>query len=235
MRLVGVSGRPSRRLLEACAGFGVGLVRARTGPECAAGARLVARDVARRLEPGRVAVVEGPSGSGKSVLLAALARRLGARAMRADDLPPADPALALVDLVGDSTARALAVLARAGLADATILARRAGELSDGQRWRLDLARLLERAEAGPGAWLLIDEFAGLLDDATAMGVSLTLSRWARAVGVRVVVATVRPGPARWLAPQLVVRAGLGGALDGVHDRPGTGPRPPGPSDRAGRR
>lgn len=235
MRIVGVSAPPSRRLLEACAGFGIGLARTRTGPGCARAARDTARALVRRLEPGRVAVIEGPSGSGKSVLLRRLGALLGARAMRLHDLPPADPALALIDVVGGSTARSLALLSRAGLADATILARRVAELSDGQRWRLDLARLLERAEPSPGAWLLIDEFASPLDDTTAMGVGLTLSRWARVTGVRVVVATVRPGPARWLAPQFLIRADLadGGHSDGVHDRRGPTNRPPGDPDRAG--
>lgn len=231
MKTVTVSVRSGPRVREALAAFGVRLRRGSGGPECAAAADRAAAILLRRLDPGRVALIEGPSGSGKTLLLRALARRLGRRRLAPRPLSPGEHRRPVIDLVGDSTARALALLSRAGLADAAILPRTPGELSDGQRWRLELARLLERAERRRDPWLLIDEYAGPLDGPTAMGVSRTLSRWARLTGARVVAATVRAEVERALQPQLVVRADLGGCLDGVHDRTGEMPNRTAPAHR----
>lgn len=231
MKTVTVSVRSGPRVREALAAFGVRLQRGGGGPECAAAADRAAAILLRRLDPGRVAHIEGPSGSGKTLLLRALARRLGRRRLTPRPLSPGEHRRPVIDLVGDSTARALALLSRAGLADAAILPRTPRELSDGQRWRLELARLLERAERRRDPWLLIDEYAGPLDGPTAMGVSRTLSRWARLTGARVVAATVRAEVERALQPQLVVRADLGGCLDGVHDRTGEMPNRTAPAHR----
>jgi len=99
------------------------------------------------VRPGDVVYVTGPSGSGKSVLLAHLAEALGQAwpdARVADLAAVALPAgRAVIDLMQPPLDRALRILSAAGLADAFLLLRTPQELSDGQRWRLRLALAIE--------------------------------------------------------------------------------------------
>ncbi|MEO1008658.1 MAG: hypothetical protein AAFX79_08830 [Planctomycetota bacterium] len=164
---------------------------------CAA-ARALHADAA----PGRILMLAGPSGGGKSTALALLGRRL-ARQRRAVVRPPAHlprrrPA---IDAVGDSFERALGVLAAAGLAEAALLARPAGALSDGQRARLRIAAGMDRCT--PGAALLIDEFAAELDRATACSLACALARWARREVITLVVATTRDDLLESLGPDVL--------------------------------
>jgi ABC-type lipoprotein export system ATPase subunit len=133
------------------------------------------------LRAGELTLVVGPSGSGKSTLLRDLARAARDRGWRVAR-PGAGPlpARPCVDLVGRGVDDALAGLALAGLADARTLLRRPAELSDGQRWRLRLARAIERARTGArgtgGALLVIDELAATLDPPAAASVAQLLRR-----------------------------------------------------------
>jgi len=100
------------------------------------------------VQPGDMVFVTGPSGGGKSVLVAQLeeAIRLALRdAVRivnlaAVDLPTNRP---VVDLMRPPLEEALRILSTAGLADAFLLLRKARELSDGQRYRLRLALAIQ--------------------------------------------------------------------------------------------
>ncbi|MCC6675623.1 MAG: AAA family ATPase [Phycisphaerales bacterium] len=184
------------------------------------------RSAARRLElalrPGETALVTGPSGSGKSTLLRELARRL----RKKNACPVVVGAGACAEHAGrsvldvlavecGSAEAALGVLARAGLADARLLPRRRGDLSEGQRHRFDLAiamaRLMRRG--GPGRVLIIDEFASMLDRASARGVAGTVSRWARRSGARVVCATAHDDVLEMLGPRVLVVVGDGGRAE----------------------
>ncbi len=108
------------------------------------------------VRPGDVVFITGPSGSGKSVLLAGLVRairRRGPARSRIVDLADVVPAAdrPVIDLLDAPLEAALRCLSTAGLADAFALLRRAPQLSDGQRYRLRLALALERLLAEPGA------------------------------------------------------------------------------------
>jgi ABC-type ATPase with predicted acetyltransferase domain len=100
------------------------------------------------VRPGDVVYVTGPSGSGKSVLLARLAEALRGEwpDARVADLAavhlPADRAV--IDLMQPPLEQALRTLSAAGLADAFLLLRTPQELSDGQRWRLRLALAVQQ-------------------------------------------------------------------------------------------
>lgn len=201
MRLVHVSRAPTSRLLRACALFGMRVVRDRSHPR-SRDTGLAADQLLATLGPGHIALLLGPSGGGKTTLLRACRARLVSRHERTAyfSRPPRGTRRALIDSVPGAMHKALSDLAHAGLADATLLARCTRELSEGQRWRWALARMLR---AHP-KYLLIDEFVSTLDRPAARGVCRALRRWAANTGCRVIVATAHHDVQAWLEPDMVV-------------------------------
>ncbi|HHN78912.1 MAG TPA: hypothetical protein ENK11_09620 [Phycisphaerales bacterium] len=156
--------------------------------------------------PGRVALITGPSGSGKSRLLSTVRKRLGASGANFTDTARCrpDPARALAAQRASMPVEAwLGLLSMAGLADARLLPVPAGMLSEGERARLRLALAMARARRG--GFLLIDECCSTLDRCTAVGVAATIRRWATRSGVCVIAAGAHEDLARLLGPDLVVR------------------------------
>lgn len=192
----------AQRVLRARAIFGL------SGPR--ADPRAPLGPVAARLDaiqqPGELALVTGPSGAGKTTILSELATLARARgsAVVHHEPPPSDAAP--VELIRGPLLRSLRLLARAGLADATLLDRPAATLSAGERWRLGLAMAMHRAAAARGgATLLIDEFASGLDATTAAGVARMLRRWtSSSPRVRSVCATVHDAVLEPLGPDVLL-------------------------------
>lgn len=216
----------SDKAVRARAMFGLVGAPGRGGP---AAMEAPARRLARLLDVPdgpRLTYVTGPSGSGKSCLLAGLAARIGAGVVQIDPVSErlGSTRRAVVDLIDRPLNRTLRLLARAGLADATLFARSPGELSEGERFRLLLAMGMDRAgRAGTmhasergGALvgvLIVDEFASVLDRTTAACVGRTLGRWTRtAPGVRVVLASAHDDLVGPLSPDLLVRVSLDGSV-----------------------
>ncbi len=153
----------------------------------------------KRLRRGDVGLVMGPSGCGKSRLLRGIARRVRpARRVGAGPLP----ACAVIDAVRAPMGAALSALASAGLADAAVLQRSARLLSDGEAFRLRLARAMVRCPGG--VLLVIDELASTLDRTTARTLCHSLRRWAKRAGVRVLAASAHDDCKEFLSPRLVV-------------------------------
>ncbi|MEQ8844346.1 MAG: AAA family ATPase [Phycisphaerales bacterium] len=167
------------------------------------------------LQPGAVALLTGPSGSGKSTALTLLRRRL-ARQARAVVRPPAHLARRrpTIDQVGHNLDQALHVLGAAGLAEAALLPRAAGALSTGQLARLTIAAAMDRCT--PGCALIADEFAAVLDCATARSLAIALARWCRSHDVTLIVSTAHDDTLEALRPDLLVALPL----------PGERPSPP---------
>lgn len=219
-------GKPvSRRVRRACAMFG--LRPEVVGRTLVRGCEEAASELDRCLAPGHIALVTGPSGSGKSTIL----RLIGARLLAANRrvIVPAPESLAdapIVDQFDAPLNTTLRLLARAGLADATIFALTPSQLSDGQRWRLTLALAMaaaERPDAGLGATLILDEFASTLDRLSARCIALALGRWGRArPAVRIVCATAHDDLTEALAPSVLVRQPLNAAAE-FHLAPGRRP------------
>jgi ABC-type ATPase with predicted acetyltransferase domain len=165
-----------------------------------------AREAARalaRLEPGRVALLTGPSGSGKSTALTMLRRRLS-RAGRPVVRPPAHLSRRrpTVEQVGRDLDQALGLLGAAGLAEAALLPRPAGQLSTGQLARLTIAAAMDRCT--PGCVLIVDEFAAALDRATAASLATALARWCRRHRVTLIACSAQEDTLEALSPDLLV-------------------------------
>jgi ABC-type lipoprotein export system ATPase subunit len=189
----------SPRRLEVCLRFGVPMVAS----GCPA-----ASDVGVRLRPGTVTLVTGPSGSGKSLLLDAVAR--GWPTSRFVDRVPFPTDVAVVDGVAPTRplSEALGLLTACGLGEPALWLRSFDQLSDGERFRARLARaisLCQRDEV-PGV-LLCDEFGSLLHTRLARAMAFNLRKLVTRERLNLVVATAREDLDPGLDADFTVRLG----------------------------
>lgn len=151
---------------------------------------------------GDVVYITGQSGSGKSLALRELKAQMATEGLAVADLDevPLDTAKPLIDQIGKNTAEALTYLSIAGLNDAYLFVRKPQELSDGQRYRFKLAKLIE---SGAKVWVA-DEFLAVLDRTTAKVIAFNLQKVARKVGATLMVATTHTDMVDDLAPNLYI-------------------------------
>jgi ABC-type ATPase with predicted acetyltransferase domain len=218
IRFIDVSQAPSERLLRACAAVGLGV---RHEPGRADAGRPARSATAQRIDellaPGQIALVIGPSGGGKSSLLRQIAARAQARGESVIQMESAPADVPLIDLFDLPLGPSLAILARAGLAEASLLGRCEQQLSEGEKFRLRLALAMSRCEGL--ATVIIDEFASVLDRTTARCLCRAVSRWIERDGkARLIVATAHCDVRAWLAPHLVAVVPLGGGEVEIESR-----------------
>ena len=181
----------SRRVLEVAEGFGLGLEDKEF---------TVYDNFKIDVEQGDVVYITGQSGSGKSLLLKELAKQIALEQEVADlDQVQLDE-VPLVDQIGDSTDDAVRILNMAGLNDAYLFIRKPSELSEGQRYRFKIAKLMESKAR---VWVA-DEFGAVLDRTTAKVVAFKLRNFAAKVGATVIVATTHKDLRDELAPTIYV-------------------------------
>lgn len=151
---------------------------------------------------GDVVYITGQSGSGKSLALRELKTQMATEGLKVADLDevPLDPTKPLIDQIGKNTAEALTFLSIAGLNDAYLFVRKPQELSDGQRYRFKLAKIIE---SGAKVWVA-DEFLAVLDRTTAKVIAFNLQKIARKVGATLMVATTHTDMVDDLAPNLYI-------------------------------
>lgn len=154
------------------------------------------------VEQGDVVYITGQSGSGKSLSLRELAIQMRDEGLKvADiDLVELDSTRPLIDQIGKNTNEALNLLSIAGLNDAYLFVRKPQELSDGQRYRFKLAKLIE---SGAQVWVA-DEFLAVLDRTTAKVIAFNLQKIARKVGATLMVATTHTDMVDDLAPNVYI-------------------------------
>jgi ABC-type ATPase with predicted acetyltransferase domain len=163
------------RSLAVAEAFGLGVDESR---------RFSVLDVELKIGFGDIVYVTGDSGSGKSVLLRALKQDLGSDVADIADIQ-IEHDRPLVETLGSTVEEAIGLLSKAGLNDAFLFLRTYNQLSDGQKYRYRLARLIESKKQ----WWILDEFAATLDRDTAKIVAFNLQKLARQLGMTVVAAT----------------------------------------------
>lgn len=181
----------SPRVLEIAEAFGLGLEEKEF---------VVFDNLELNVEPGDVVYITGQSGSGKSLLLRELAVQLGAKYPVADidqvellDKP-------LIEQIGKNTEESIRLLVQAGLGDAYLFIRKPKELSDGQRYRFRIAKLLENKTK---VWVA-DEFGAVLDRNTAKLVAYNLQKQTRVHRAITIVATTHTDLKDELGPSIFV-------------------------------
>lgn len=154
------------------------------------------------IEQGDVVYITGQSGSGKSLALRELKAQMKAAGLAVADIDevPLDETRPLIDQIGKTTAEALTLLSVAGLNDAYLFVRKPQELSDGQRYRFKLAKIIE---SGAKVWVA-DEFLAVLDRTTAKVIAFNLQKVARKTGATLMVATTHTDMVADLAPNLYI-------------------------------
>jgi ABC-type ATPase with predicted acetyltransferase domain len=154
------------------------------------------------VQQGDVVYITGQSGSGKSLALRELKLQMGTEGLAIADIDevPLDATKPLIDQIGKDTGEALNLLSIAGLNDAYLFVRKPQELSDGQRYRFRLAKIIE---SGAKVWVA-DEFLAVLDRTTAKVIAFNLQKVARKMGATLMVATTHTDMVDDLAPNLYI-------------------------------
>jgi ABC-type transport system involved in cytochrome c biogenesis ATPase subunit/N-acetylglutamate synthase-like GNAT family acetyltransferase len=196
----------TERTLAVCEAFGLGVDEAK---------RFVVFDnFSLEFRRGDLVYVTGDSGGGKSLLLRAFKGFFREEAVELSDLK-IDPEETLIEGVGKDVKEAIEILSLCGLNDAFLFLRKYKELSDGQKYRYKLAKLVDCR--GKSVWV-VDEFCVCLDRVMARVVAFLFQKVARRLGKTVVVATAHDDLVGDFQPDVVVRKGFEGDVEVVRNR-----------------
>jgi ABC-type ATPase with predicted acetyltransferase domain len=180
------------RVLEIAEAFGLGLDEKEF---------VVFDQLEVEVKPADVVYITGQSGAGKSLLLKDLVRQMREQGLKVADLNEVTlDERPVIELAGRNTTDAADILAKAGISDAWIYIRKPSELSDGQRYRLKLAKVLE---SDADVWVA-DEFGAVLDRETAKAIAFNVQKVARKHGKTLLVATTHTDLKAELGPNLTV-------------------------------
>jgi ABC-type ATPase with predicted acetyltransferase domain len=175
-------------------------------------------NVELKIAPNDIVYITGDSGSGKSVLLKALEKDLHPETINLNDVK-IEPSKPLIDTVGKSFHEGLTLLSRVGLNDAFLFVRRYSQLSDGQKYRYRLAKMIESDKK----YWFADEFCSTLDRDTAKIVAFNIQKIAREEGRAVFAATTHTDLLQDLKPSIHIHKRFGKEIQ-VHYYPNTANR-----------
>jgi len=161
-------------------------------------------NVTLKIDPRDIVYITGESGSGKSALLRELQRELAPNVVNIAEVV-VEPSKPLIESVGRTFEEGLELLSRVGLNDAFLFVRRFEQLSDGQKYRFRLAKVIE---SGQQYWVA-DEFCATLDRDTAKIVAFNVQKLARQLGKAVLVATTHTDLFRDLKPSVYIHKRFG--------------------------
>jgi len=183
------------RALVVAEAFGLGVDEAQ---------KFTVLDTELKIAPTDIVYITGDSGSGKSVLLRALRKDLGEEAVDLNEVI-VETDKPLIETVGNTVEEGLELLSKVGLNDAFLFLRTYGQLSDGQKYRYRIAKLIESGKQ----WWLMDEFAACLDRDTATIIAFNLQKIARQQGKAVIAATTHSDLLEDLNPSVLVHKRFG--------------------------
>lgn len=156
-----------------------------------------------RLGDWNIGLIVGPSGSGKSVILNQLG---GAQEARFDN----DKSV-ISNFDNLSPSDAATILCSVGLASVPTWVRPLNVLSNGERYRAQMAWLLAHTEKGET--LRVDEYTSVVDRNVAKSMSYALQKYVRSQGKRIILAACHYDIIEWLQPDWIYDLGKGGALE----------------------
>ena len=196
--MVSVILRLSLGMVSVAEGFGLGLDQWEKF--------VIYDNVELKIGPTDITLITGDSGSGKSVLLKALEKDIK-QDMRLSCINIADtqPELGkpLIETVGETLEEGLEPLSKVGLNNAFLFLRTYEQLSDGQKYRYRIAKMIE----SKADFWIADEFAATLDRDTAKIVAYNLQKLARQQGKAVIAATTHGDLFEYLSPSVHKRFG----------------------------
>jgi ABC-type lipoprotein export system ATPase subunit len=161
-------------------------------------------NVELKISPNDIVLITGSSGSGKSVLLRALLEDLGSEAVDMSDVD-VEVEEPLIETIGATVEEGLELLSKVGLNDAFLFLRSYSQLSDGQKYRYRIAKMVESGKQ----WWVADEFCATLDRDTAKIVAFNVQKLARTLGKAVVVATTHTDLFEDLRPSVHIHKRFG--------------------------
>jgi len=146
--------------------------------------------------------VTGDSGSGKSTFLRLFNGELQNKARKCVNFSDVqvDNDEVVINSIGASQEEAMNLLSVVGLSEAFVMLRKYKELSEGQKYRYKLAKMI----ANNGDAFLIDEFGATLDREMAKVLSYCIQKWARRNKKMLIVATTHKDLAKDFNPNAVI-------------------------------
>jgi ABC-type lipoprotein export system ATPase subunit len=191
---------PSERVVAVAEGFGLGLDQWQRF--------VIYDDVELKIGSTDIVYIAGDSGSGKSVLLKALEKDIrqdmGTSCINIADIQP-EPNRPLIETVGKTVEESLELLSKVGLNDAFLFLRSYEQLSDGQKYRYKIAKMIE----SQAQFWIMDEFAATLDRDTAKIVAYNLQKLARQQCKAVLAATTHTDLLEDLNPSVHIHKRFG--------------------------
>ena len=181
----------SDRVLEIAEAFGLGLDDRKF---------VVFENLELDVKKGDIVYITGQSGSGKSILLRELSEKVKSNQTVTDIDKIELLEKPLIDQIGENTNEGLKYLSIAGLNDAYLFVRKPSELSDGQRYRFKLAKLIESKTE---VWVA-DEFLAVLDRVSARVIAYNMQKIARQQKATLIVATTHMDLMEDLNPDLYI-------------------------------
>jgi len=192
--------KPTQRVKTVAEAFGLGLDTEK---------RFIIYDnIELKITPTDIVYITGESGSGKSILLKTLqhdiTHDMHQTAINIAKIKP-DRNKPIIETIGTTTEKALELLSRVGLNDAFLFLRTYQQLSDGQRYRYRIAKLVE----SQAQFWILDEFAATLDRDTAKIVAYNLQKLARQHKKAVIAATTHTDLNQDLNPSVHIHKHFG--------------------------
>jgi ABC-type ATPase with predicted acetyltransferase domain len=187
--------KPTPRSLVVAEAFGLGIDEVQ---------KFKVLDAELKIGPQDIVYITGDSGSGKSVLLRSIRADLGEEAIDLSEVT-VDPDKPLIETVGATVEQGLELLSKVGLNDAFLFLRTYSQLSDGQKYRYRIAKLIESGKQ----WWIMDEFAAVLDRDAAKIIAYNLQKLARQQGKAVIAATTHSDLFEDLKPSVLIRKRFG--------------------------